>query len=345
MKKGILLNILPSVVLLMTAYLTHARADEDSGITGGPSGFSVQAIAVHPSEALRLYIGTVSNGMFRTADGGAEWDRIEDDTLNVTLRVIEIHPHGPDTMYASTARGLFKSIDAGESWFRLPFPYPFNEFRSLKIHPDNPSTIFTNGLFYPWKSTDGGETWYRNIGGIPTIISIERIEVDPINTNVIYFTGGSDYKSVDYGENWEEIRPDPLETGTKGISIAIDPVDSEIVYLGRYDNNSLGKCLYKSTNGGGDWIDVTPPGLNRGFVMDVDVSPFEHNMIFITTYENGIFRSPNGGQNWEEINEGLVVHSGKSLIIDPTTGNIYLGLYYDGIYRSINNGDSWEKIN
>lgn len=342
MKSGNILYILAGVVALALAQM--GLADENHWSTGGPYGASIMDIALHPSDTLRIYIGTVSSGIFKTTDGGAEWNIIEDDTLETTLRVIKISPFGPDTMYASTAKGLFKSTDAGESWFRLPFPYPLNEFRSLEIHPDNPSIIFTNGLFYPWKSTDGGETWYRNIGGINTVVNIERIVVDPINTNVVYFTGGSDYKSTDYGENWVEIRPDSGEAWTNGISIAIDPVNSEIVYLGRYDSNLTGTCVYKSTNGGLEWTDITPTGLTGGFVYDVDVSPINHDTIFVTTMQNGIFRSSDGGESWEEINEGLVVPNAKVMVIDPRNGNIYLGVYDDGIYRSINNGDSWQKI-
>lgn len=343
MKNGKTIGILASAALLVLVYFASAHADEDSWSTGGPYGASIMDIALHPSDTLRMYIGTVSSGIFQTTNGGEEWSRIEDDTLERTLRAIRIHPFGPDTMYASTVHGIFKSTDIGQSWVRLPLQNPTNEYRDLEIHPDNPSILFSGKTDGPVKSTNAGETWYHNWGGIPSNVNVEDIEVDPINTNIVYFTGGRDYKSTDYGENWYDISPDVFGT-TIPISLAIDPVNSEVVYLGRWDNILIGTCLYKSTNGGDDWIDITPPGLIGSMVRDVDVSPFDHNTVFITTLEDGIFRSDDGGEHWEEINEGLAVRDAWRMVIDPDTGNLYLGLLFDGIYRSRNNGDSWEKI-
>lgn len=340
MKNGKILGILASVVLLVSAYFAPALADENSWSTGGPYGASIMDIALHPSDTLRLYIGTVSSGIFQTTDGGEEWFRIEDDTLDITLRRIRIHPFGPDTIYASTTYGIFKSTDAGQSWFRLPTPSPTDEYRALEIHPDIPSMIFAGCLGGCIKSTDGGASWYRN----SVLSNVVDIAIDPVNTNIVYITGGRDYKSEDYGETWYDISPDPVFTTTP-MSIAIDPVDTETIYLGRgWDPDTIGTCLYKSTNGGGDWIDITPSGLVLGTVEHVVVSPFDHNTVFIATRDDGCFRSGDGGRNWEEINDGLAVRKARRIIIDPRTGCLYLGLYSDGIYRSLDNGDSWQKI-
>lgn len=356
MTKGKMIGILVTAPLLMWAYFSLALADENSWSTGGPDGASVMAIAVHPTDSLRIYIGTVADGIFQTTDGGEDWSRVEDDFMSYydfssNMRTIRIHPFGPDTMYASTVNGIFKSSDAGQNWFCLPTPL-ITEFRALEIHPDDPSMLFSGDMGWPIKSTDGGASWYRNIGGIPRNVNTSDIAIDPVNTNVVYLTGGTDYKSADYGENWNWIRPDSGVTRTIGISVAIDPINSETVYLGRYDAYPRGTCLYKSTNGGDDWMDITPPALVslRGFITDVVISPFDHNTIFITNSEDGtanrpgVFRSADGGENWEQINEGLVVRNAQTIVIDPRTGKLYLGLIYDGIYRSTNNGDSWQKI-
>ena len=333
--------LLAITVLLVSAYFAPTLADENEWSTGGPYGASIMDIALHPSDTLRMYIGTVALGIFQTTDGGEEWSRIETDTLEITQREIRIHPFGPDTMYAATARGVFKSTDAGQSWFRLPVEGPTGEYRSFEIHPGDPSMLFTGHIGGPEKSTDGGASWYRNDGGQNG--NVVDVKIDPVNTNIVYLTGGRDFRSTDYGENWYDISPDPFGT-TSPVSMDIDPVNTEIIYLGRWDFDETGTCLYKSTNGGDDWTNISPPGLVKVLVYDIEISPFDHNTVFIATYEDGIFRSPDGGETWEEINEGLAVRKTNSIVIDPRTGYIYLGLYYDGVYRSIDNGDSWQKI-
>ena len=104
--------------------------------------------------------------------------------------------------------------------------------------------------------------------------------------------------------------------------------------------------IWKSTDGGLRWFDCSPDSIEgywRG-ILDVEISPFDRNTIFACSIEDGVFKSTNGGLNWEKKDEGLRTIQPLSIKFDSLSGIIYLGTYYDGIYKSTDNGESWHRI-
>ena len=340
-------------ILLIGILSISAFSDENSWSTNGPYGGSVKTIAIHPFNRQIIYLGTIQNGMYKTTDSGETWTHLEAEDVHPTMRVITIHPLGPDTMYAATAQGMYKSTNAGVDWNMLyPPTAPENEIRALVIHPVEPNILFAGGIFVDWRSTDGGQTWDRL--EIPLGIGLEDIDIDPINTDIIYLICGSAtliglgvWKSYDKGETWYNIHNNLDSTGYL-IDIEIDPFDTDVLYLSKLNaepptpNDST--CLYKSTDGGQTWFDNTPEGLTRPYIKTIRVSPFNHNTVFICTSQDGVLKSTDGGMHWQAINEGLKVRGTATLEIDTTNGEIYLGTYDDGIYKSTDEGENWQKI-
>ena len=333
-------------ILLLTVVLS---ADENRWSTNGPYGARVATIAIHPFDNQHLLIGTIENGIYESTDGGAIWNWIETDSLYSNMRVLRIHPNGPDTMFAGTAQGFFKSIDGGLSWTRIYIEgYTYNEYRDILIHPDNPSILFTGKFGTGYKSTDGGATW--TCLDLPPMASPEAFDVDRQNTDNIYLVIGSSdgrsvHKSEDLGDTWFCIHND-LDSTISLQDIAVDPIEPQTIYVsGLNRNDRVGQCIAKTTNGGINWHGITPLALlDNAYILSIALSPINHNTVYICSSEKGVFRSTDGGDNWEDINEGLEVRGIKTMTIDSLSGIIYLGTYYGGIYRSLDNGDHWEKI-
>ena len=329
------------IIALLLITTPSINADDNVWSTNGPIGARVFTIAIHPFDNQNIFIGAIENGIYETTDGGAVWNHIETDTLETCMRVLRIHPTGPDTMYAGTVRGLFKSIDCGHSWTLLPLPFPLNEFRTFEIHPEYPNILFTGDSFHAFRSTDGGASWSPTH---PFFTSVEVVKVNPASTNIVYFAGSSIFKSEDYGENWYCIQND-LYNNMLIEDIAIDPVEPQTIYLaGSNPFEPNATCLAKSTNGGNNWFDITPPWLDMAYLHAVRVSPFDHNTVYVCSNDNGVLKSTDSGTSWQEINEGLRVLSIKTMTIDSTTGIIYIGTFFDGIYRSTDEGSNWERI-
>lgn len=66
--------------------------------------------------------------------------------------------------------------------------------------------------------------------------------------------------------------------------------------------------------------------------------------IFVGTVANGIFRSPDNGQTWTQVNKGLTDLNVWSFAINHKTHQIFAGTEEGKIFRSIDNGDNWSEI-
>jgi hypothetical protein len=120
-------------------------------------------------------------------------------------------------------------------------------------------------------------------------------------------------------------------------SLAVDPVNSNIVYAGGYENSVA--ALYKTTNSGTAWLPMFS-GISGDTVHDIVIHPNTTNILYAGT-SDGVFQSTNAGVDWNY--KGCTcVHS---LLIDPDQPNIVYAGTQDGVYKSTDSGDSWTAMN
>ena len=72
-------------------------------------------------------------------------------------------------------------------------------------------------------------------------------------------------------------------------------------------------------------------------------------ILYAGTYDGGVFKSTNGGENWSAVNTGLTLTDVDvdALAIDPTTPTtLYAGISYGGgVFKSTNSGENWSAVN
>lgn len=344
---GCFKHSLTLTVILVTAGQTTAQDNE--WLSHGPYGGSVLTIAINPLDNNEIFLGTVHNYLYRSTDRGESWSNMGGGFINASMREIAIHPFGPDTMYVGTAQGFYKSTDAGQTWNLILMPRRGpNEYRSVVILPFDPSIVMTGGPWFDkWRSTDGGQTWTEM--EIPFETGLQRIIVCPTDSAYIYIVGETPshcvYRSPDWGETWEVIQSN-IDSTSSSSDLAVDPVDTRVLYLARWDFlETGGQILLKSTNRGASWTDISPEGLTNRRIMDVEVCPYQHNTVFIATYSDGVWMSSDGGESWSPRNNGLGGDLEPAVIkFDASNRLMYLGVFYNGIYRSEDLGESWENI-
>lgn len=205
-----------------------------------------------------------------------------------------------------------------------------------------------------------------NIGG-----RITDIEFNPVDPSIVYAgaaTGGV-FKSIDGGETWQPVFDEQavLPIG----DLAVDPNHPQTIYAGTGEangghNNFPGGGVFKSTDGGTTWqflgleettsigrIVIDPANSNRVFVAAI-------GNYFATDSDRGIYRSDNGGQNWQKvlfINDStgvidLVINPQNPAIlfaaawerVRPPKFNTHLYGASSGIYRSTDGGDTWQRL-
>lgn len=338
------------IALAITLFCGYhlSQAGENYWTTAGPTGGRVFTIAINPIDRSQIYIGTVEGGIYKTTDGGEDWQRLNAGNLPFTIREIQIHPLAPETLYAATIDGLFKSDDFGNSWIFLEPPFgEFNEFDCIKIYPSDPSIIFAGTGGAGFKSVDGGRNWSSMD---VHLVSVITINFDPLEENVLYITTHSAptrhsiLRSEDLGESWYSVHNN-LDTAAIVTDLAIDPTDNQILYLSLADIHRTSHiCAAKSTDHGRSWFDITPPDLLENHAYDILVSPSDHNAIYLCTRQDGVLISGDGGATWQRSNDGLNVRQIKCIEADHINNLFYLGTFHDGIYKSNDHGATWHKI-
>jgi hypothetical protein len=98
----------------------------------------------------------------------------------------------------------------------------------------------------------------------------------------------------------DNVGPQALSVGRYCTRIAIDPRDSDVVYVtfGGYSRGNI----WKTTDGGATWSNIGN-ALPEAPVRSVTIHPRKEDFIYIGT-EVGVFASEDGGANWSPTNEG-----------------------------------------
>src|SRR5712691_11694078 len=104
--------------------------------------------------------------------------------------------------------------------------------------------------------------------------------------------------------------------------------------------------LRKSMDGGTTFDAITNGiKLGSGTIADLAIDPVIPMMVYAAT-GSGVYKTTDGGANWNAINTGLPAAAATALAIDPlTTMVLYAGVECSGVFKSTNGGGSWSEFN
>ena len=161
---------------------------------------------------------------------------------------------------------------------------------------------------------------------------------------------GGLYISEDMGESWQQLAV--KETGVSItslniLSLAIDPNNPAILYLGGRENG-----IYRSCSWGSHWYKLEDGNgvlSSRANVYDIAIDPKNSQRLYAATYQDKkgrLFRSQDGGDSWEEVyvvsEEEYAVFAVAVDNFDPSV--VYMGTAQGGFLKSTDYGKSWELI-
>lgn len=238
------------------------------------------------------------------------------------------------------------------------------------VDPNNPNIVYSeaqNGIVR--RSTNGGVSFSGYSVGWGTSGWVTPLKLDPNNSNRL-FAGRTDVW-VRSGSNQTSLTNTSKPPGKVITALAIAPSNSNVLYAAYetgvplssmsswwHDPNLImERQLFRSTDGGNTWTDISPRALMKGThgqISSIEVHSSDPNRIWIT-YRNyntrhKVLHSATGGMNdkWANYAQGLPSIPVNEIVMTPTHNNtvkkhdfLYLATDF-GVYYRTTNMNQWE---
>jgi photosystem II stability/assembly factor-like uncharacterized protein len=192
---------------------------------------------------------------------------------------------------------------------------------------------------YSWKEvTPPIEAWERDDN-----VWMVYIASDPADPRTVFTGSYRLWRSRDEGDNWEPLSSTAIDSGTI-TAIEIAAADSQSIYVGTQN----GKII-RSSDGGDTWSDdLSGALLPKRTITRIRTDPRNANHVFVTVANFGhshVFRSLNGGRNWEDIDQGRLPDVPHHGVIIPRNHPDEVYVCNDaGVYVSPDSGESWRRL-
>ena len=245
----------------------------------------------------------------------------------------------------------------------------------IAVNPNNHSEYYVaaaaGGV---WKTNNAGITFNPIFDGEGSF-SIGCLAIDPTNTNVVWVGSGENnnqrvvaygdgiYKSEDGGKSFKNMG---LKNSEHIGRIAIDPTNSDIVYVAAYGplwKSGGERGIYKTLDGGKTWKQVLNVSEHTGF-NEVMLDPRFPNIVYaaahqrqrkVFTYigggpESAMYKSTDGGATWNKMMNGIPSRDlGRiGLNYSPANPDVLYAVVEategkGGVFKSTDRGASWER--
>jgi hypothetical protein len=293
------------------------------------TGSEPQCVAVDPLRPELVYCGTFDQGLWYSHDAGKRWRHVDDGitsphVMSVAVSSLErVGDYG--VVYAGTEpSAIYRSEDAGRSWRELtalrqlpsasswsfpPRPYT-SHIRWITPDPVREGRVFAAaeaGALV--RSMDGGEHWDDRRSGGP--FDTHTLIMHRLAPDRLYSAAGDGFmrpgqgfvQSDDGGDSW--YRPDAGLEHHYLWSVAADPADPSTLIISAahgpreaHDPQYAESTIYRRS-GTDSWQRVHGLPEPGGLLAFALASHESEPGVFYAANNRGIFRSADGGMNWQ----------------------------------------------
>jgi len=364
------------------------RRSKDGGATftivrSSPGGDDYHALWIDPRNPQRMITGA-DQGAVVTFDGGHSWSSWYNQPTGQFYR-LAVDNGFPYRIYSGQQDSGTVSIASRSDYGRISFrdwhPVGGDERDGNVPDPNDPNIVFGAGLGGRISKWDARTGQVQNVSPWP-VSSYARnplavryrydwitpLAIAAVPPHAIYTAAQVVFRSTDGGQSWLTISPDlsgavPETAGCSKdtavelatacgfgtvFSLAPSPLRDGLVWVGT--NNGR---VHLTTNGGGDWRDVTPKGLEDWSRVNlIDASAVNPDTAYLAVdrhrlddYRPRAYVTHDAGKSWREIGHDLPNGAYLNVVReDPARpGLLYAGTSR-GVHVSFDDGEHWQSL-
>lgn len=299
--------------------------------------------------------GTYGIGIIKSTDGGATWTQVMTKISSQLfgIQMLKFDPTNSNTIYACATDGLYRSTNSGSTWSQILSKIYVSD---ICINPSNTDQIVVGvgnmvnidkGIYRTTNGSNASPTWTKITSGLPSsfdgYIRLDNIGATRLYASIGGTTGNELYLSTDFGASWFA-KNGSAHAGFQywfAHTLAINPSNTNDILIAGIDF-----YRYTSTNTttGGSRADIsTGSSPIHSDHHDIEYDPNNSNIIYVAC-DGGVYKSTNGGVNWNARNTGLrATQFYAPFGVHPTNADLMIGgLQDNGVVRY--NGSTWTSV-
>jgi photosystem II stability/assembly factor-like uncharacterized protein len=320
------------------------------------AGWAVSKVLADATDSQTLYMSNWY-GVAISRDGGQTWDANFFRGLeNVCVENMVAHPAEAGTLYIVMPDHVPKfSTDGGQTYHAMPrpdFAIPRHDSTALAASCHLPGLVLygmkgSGGCSIVQAEADGSrarvvlennadpdtERSRLALQSRAAGVSVQALAEDPHIPGTFYAfldgvlaAGAGLYRSQDWGNHWQRL-PLPLPDHVRRIPHERHWIENELLSVVIAQTKNV--C-----------------GTNQLLRAD----PHEPGVLYLGEWTEGLFRSGDGGQTWQNISGGLPFRYGRAAVLNcvylhpQVAGTVYAGFIQEGLWRSQDSGQTWAKV-
>jgi len=364
------------------------RRSTDGGVTftivrSSPGGDDYHALWIDPKDTSRMITGA-DQGAVVTFNGGESWSSWFNQPTGQFYRVA-VDNGFPYRIYSGQQDSGTVSIASRSDYGRISFrdwnPVGGDERDGDVPDPLDANIVYGAGLggrISRWNATTAQ---VQNVSPWPVSSYAENplkveyrydwitpLAISAAKPHAMYTAAQMLFRSTDGGQSWQTISPDltgadPSVTGCTDktpvtgatacgfasiFAIAPSPLADGLVWIGT--SNGM---VHLTVNGGKDWQNVTPPGLEDWSKISlIDASAVDTKTAYVAVDRHRLndfspraYVTHDAGESWREIGHGLPDGAYLKVVReDPMQqGLLYAGTSR-GVFVSFDDGEHWQSL-
>ncbi|MCB0478212.1 MAG: glycosyl hydrolase [Crocinitomicaceae bacterium] len=329
-------------------------------------------IAVNPNNPAEYYLAIASGGVFKTTNAGTTYEPIFDSYGSYSIGCVTLDPNNSNVVWVGTGEnnnqrsvafgdGIYKSEDGGKSFKNLGLKNS-EHISDILVDPRNSNVVYVAAYGPLWsaggdrgvyKTTDGGKNW-KQIFKISENTGCADLVMDPNNPDVLYaamhqrrrhvwtYVGGGPesgvFKTMNGGENWEELTNGLPQNKMGRVGLAISPVNSNYVYAiveAKDDKHGF----YRSTDRGASFSKMSSHSTSGNYYQEIYCDPKDVNKVF--SMDTWLHHTEDGGKTFKATGEENKHVDNHCIWIDPQNTDHWLVGCDGGLYETWDHANKW----